>query len=95
MEANESIVIAAFYAVMGTLIFNSLRYDLKLNLLNSLFLSAGAFCILYHLLHNKEFGAWMSEYILAVIVLGILVSTIIVFGRSKNRESDDNISNQQ
>lgn len=99
MEANESFVMAAFYAVMGTVIFNSLRYDLKLNLLISLILSLGTFFTLYHLLHNKDFVAWVSEYIWALLVLSALIAIIIVMGREKgelqNPVNDKTAENEQ
>lgn len=83
METNESFVMAAFYAVTGTVIFNSLRYDLKHNLLSSLFLSSGMFFTLYHFSHNNDFGAWFSEYIWAIIALSALIAVVIVMGREK------------
>ena len=98
METNESLFMVSFYTVMGTMIFSSFRYELRLNLLSSLILSASVFCLLFSLMQNEVFGAWMSEYIWAVIVLGGFVAIIIVLGKSAKKEtcdSDDGTKCQQ
>ncbi len=90
METNESFVMAAFYAVMGTLIFNSLRFELKLNLFSSLILSGGMFLSLYYLLNTKGVEVWISEYIYAVVILEILVVAIVILGSPKRTFWKDN-----
>jgi len=77
MEINESFIVVSFYALMGTLIFNSLS-DLKFSLFSSLVFSSVLFYLLFSLTQIAALPAWISEYLWAIIVL-IALTVIIAF----------------
>lgn len=78
METNESLIVAAFYAVVGILIYNTFRHSLKLNLPCSLILTIGLFYSIFSLMQKVNLAAWLSEYSWAIFCLGATTAIIAI-----------------
>jgi uncharacterized membrane protein len=97
MEPIKLLTWISIYVVLATILLNMLRYGIRLNLPNSLVLSASVSFLLFRISISKSFGYFFSEYIYFFIVLGVITAVIVVTAMSgkDTHGSMNNINNQQ
>lgn len=93
------LVYIATYITMVVILFNILRYCIKINLLTSLILSVTVSFLVTTIHANefmRDFGEWFIDYTWTIIVLSCLV-TVAVMSKPDNKacNSADDINKRQ
>jgi len=96
METVTLLTYISIYIVLVTILFNLLRFAVKLNLPSSLVLSTNISFLMSRICINEAFMAWGSEYLVAIIILEALIAIFVVIARpDKKCNSTDNTKNQR
>lgn len=95
METIKLLTWISIYVGLMTILFNVLRFGIKLNLPSSIILSASLSFLIPRICIIESVAAWFQEYIMAIIILISFIVIIAITARlsgKSNKPDNDTVS---